>query len=95
MPEVRGFCLGDMVCGNEIVISCSRPDVCRDVEGNKRGRAASEVFPEMDDVSPYFDYATAALENLKGKVRSRQGESRIESMYALQIPPNGLTKRYA
>lgn len=28
---------------------------------------ASEVFPDVDEVSPYFDLATSALETLKGE----------------------------
>jgi hypothetical protein len=34
---------------------------------NAQASPKSEDFPEADEVSPYFDYATSSLETLKGE----------------------------
>jgi hypothetical protein len=34
---------------------------------NKQTTSESEDFPEAEEVSPYFDYATSSLETLKGE----------------------------
>lgn len=51
------------------IIELRMPEDLGDVEGADEARSKSEAVPDVDDVSPYFEYATSALENLKGNIR--------------------------
>lgn len=42
------------------------PDGGKDFEGRRYDKLALDRTPEALDVSPYFEYATSVLDNLKG-----------------------------